>query len=203
MMRFGSCSPSRYRRVGVLALALLLLVGCDDADDATTTNGNTTTSDRSSELRAARGGDAAVTDAAGAPGEVALTIELSAGGDRAEVTGLGKCTHTKDASIYDVPAAMWQIQDSDAGKIRHASLTVWRPKAGDGPDQFSLGIGTASAQHRISTVKGGQLVGTGTVTIHPAGQGAHFEVVGTDADGGSVRATFQCARFTEPRVEGG
>lgn len=202
MMPLCSHAAPPYRCVGVLSLALLLLVACGDADDGRTTDGTATASDRSSERRA-EGGDAAVTDAAGAPGEVPLTIEISAGGDRAEVTGLGKCTHTKEASIYDVPAAMWQIQDSDAGKIRHASLTVWRPTAGEGPDQFSMTIGTASAQHRISTVKGGQMVGSGTVTLHPTGQGAHVEVVGTDADGRSVRATFQCARFTEPRAEGG
>jgi hypothetical protein len=134
---------------------------------------------------------------------VALTIEVSAGGDRTEASGMGKCTHAKEGSIYGVPAALWQIQDSDAGQIRHASLTVWRPTTANGPDQFSMAVSTASAQHVINTVKGSQMVGSGGVTMHPAGQGAHFEVVGTDGDGRSVRATFQCARFTEHQAEGG
>ena len=136
-------------------------------------------------------------------GKSTLTIEISAGADRAEVSGMGKCSHAKEGSIYGVPAALWQIQDSDAGEIRSASLTVWRPTTGDGPDQFSMAIGTATGQYLISTVKGGEVVGSGSVTMHPAGQGAHFEVVGTDADGRSLRATFQCARFTEHLAEGG
>ena len=144
-----------------------------------------------------------MTEATGSPGEVPLTIEMTSGGDRAEVSGMGKCTHAAMGSIYGVPAALWQIQDSDAGQIRAASLTVWRPTTGNGPDQFSMAVSTASANHVISTVKGSQMVGSGSVTMHPAGEGAHFEVVGADAEGRSVRATFQCARFTEHQAEGG
>lgn len=203
MMRLCSRPASQDCRLGVLSLALLLLVACGDGNDGKATDGSATPSDRSSGRRAGGGEEAAVSDATGARGEVPLTIEISAGEDRANATGTGKCTHTNEASIYGVPAALWQIQDADAGKIRHASLTVWRPKSGDGPDQFSMTISTASAQHLINTVKGGEIVGSGSVTVHPAGQGAHFEVVGRDADGRSVRATFQCERFTEHQAEGG
>src|SRR5688572_19841892 len=65
-----------------------------------------------------------------------------------------------------------------------------------------MSINTADEEHAINTVKGGQLVGSGTVSVHPSGEGAHFEVIGKDAAGRSVRATFQCARSpnTLPRA---
>jgi hypothetical protein len=66
-----------------------------------------------------------------------------------------------------------------------------------------VAIGSRDRQHRISTVKGGEIIGSGSVAMHPSGAGAHFEVVGTDAEGGSIRATFQCERFTEHVAERG
>ena len=190
-------------RLGTWLPALLvLLIACGGDDGQTADGGATPSVDASTAARA--GERAPMSDTTGARGEVPLTVEVSAGSERAELTGRGKCTHAKMASIYGVPAALWQIQDSDrAGKIRHASLSVWRPSAGDVPDQFSMAISTASTQYRIDTVKGGQMVGSGSVTVHPMGEGAHFEVVGTDADGRSVRAAFQCTRFTEHVAEGG
>ena len=194
MMRF--CSPSASRdRVGLLSLTVLLLVACGDAGDGEQGEESAPASRRGAE-------EASVSAATGSTGEVPLTIQVSAGGDRAESSGTGTCTHAQAASIYGVPAALWQIQDSDAGKIRHASLTVWRPAAG-GPDQFSMALSTGSAQHVISTVKGGQLVGSGSVTMQPAGEGAHFEIVGTAVEGRSVRATLHCERFAEHVAEGG
>lgn len=200
-MRFCSRSASQDRRVEVLSVALLLLAACGDSGKREPANSEPPSAGVAG--RRAAGGESSVTDATGSAGEVPLTIEMTSGGDRAEVSGMGKCTHAAMGSIYGVPAALWQIQDSDAGQIRSASLTVWRPTTGNGPDQFSMAVSTASANHVINTVKGSPMVGSGSVTMHPAGEGAHFEVVGTDADGRSVRATFQCARFTEHQAEGG
>ena len=183
-------------RVRPRFFVLLLVAACGDGGDGAG-------SDDAARLRAGGGEGAVVSDATGAPGEVPLKIELSAGGDRAESSGMGRCTHAEQASIYGVPAALWQIQNSGTGEIGHATLTVWRPASGSGADQFSMAIGTSDRQHRISTVKGGEIVGSGSVTMHPSGEGAHFEVVGTDADGRSIRATFQCERFTEHVAEGG
>jgi hypothetical protein len=181
------------------SFAVLLIVACGDGSgDADEPAPN----DRAASARGGTVGEANVSVATGAPGEVPLKIELSTGGERAELTGMGRCTHAKEASIYGVPAALWQIQDSDTGEIGHASLTLWRPASG-GADQFTMSIASGDRDHRISTVKGGEIVGSGTVTMHPTGAGAHFEVVGTDADGRSVRATFQCERFTEHMAEGG
>jgi hypothetical protein len=198
MMRSSSTLSSLCRHITALSLAVFLLGACGDGD-----GGDATPSYGSSEGRAAGAEEAAPPDMTGAPGEVPLTISVSAGGDRAQFEGRGQCTRTQDASIYGVRAARWQIEKSGAGDIRHLLLTVWRPASGDAPDQFSMAIATASAQHSISTVKGGRIVGSGNVTIHPAGTGARFEVVGTDAEGRSVRATVHCAGFTEPQPVAG
>jgi hypothetical protein len=177
------------------SFVVLLVVACGDGGDGAA-------SDDAAQRRAGAEGPA-VSDATTAPGEVRVKIELLAGGDRAESAGMGRCTHAEQASIYGVPAALWQIQDSGTGQIGHATLTVWRPASGSGADQFSMAIGSGDRQHRISTVKGGEIVGSGSVAMHPTGDGAHFEVVGTDAEGRSIRATFQCERFTEHVAEGG
>lgn len=182
---------------------LLLVVACGDGGDGAASNDAAPSSDRSAQRRGGGAEEPAVSDATGAPGEVPLKIELLAGGDRAELAGMGRCTHAKQASIYGMPAALWQIQDSGTGEIGHATLTVWRPASGTDADQFSMAIGSGDRQHRISTVKGGEIVGSGSVAMHPSGAGALFEVVGTDAEGRSIRATFQCERFTEHVAEGG
>ena len=184
------------------SLVVLLVIACGDGGDGAAANDTAPSSDPSVQRRGGGAGDA-VSDATGAPGEVPLKIELSAGGDRAELSGMGRCTHAKQASIYGMPAALWQIQDSGTGEIGHATLTVWRPSSGSGADQFSMAIGSGDRQHRISTVKGGEIVGSGSVEMHPLGDGAHFVVVGKDAEGRSIRASFQCERFTEHVAEGG
>ena len=204
-MKMMRCSPGSAlvgRRPGVLMLALVSLVACGGESDEQANDGNEARSTPSADVRGATNADAGAGGAIGSRGEVPLTIEVSVGGERADLTGTGKCTHAPEASIYGTPAALWQIQDSDAGKIRYANLTVWRLKTG-GPEQFSMSINTADEEHAINTVKGGELVGSGTVSVHPSGEGAHFEVIGKDAAGRSVRATFQCARFTEHMAEGG
>ena len=177
-----------HLRFASASLALPLVIACGGGDGGDEASRNTD--------------EAAASVATGAPGEVPLKIELIAGDDRAELSGMGRCTHATDASIYGTPAALWQVQDSDTGQIRYATLTVWRPASG-GADQFSLSIASGDRDHRISTVKGGELAGSGSVAMHPMGAGAHFEVVGTDAEGRSVRASFHCERFTEHVAEGG
>ncbi len=200
MMGYTSCRFSRGRRLGVFSLTLLVFAACGDAANEEA-GGDATPASQSPASRRAEGNAAspAVGDAAG---EVPLTIEIESGSDRAALTGTGKCTHTSEGWIYGAPAALWRVEDSDVDKKVYATLTVWRPKSG-GPDQFTMALTTDGRQHAINTVKGGELVGSGTVEIHPTGEGAHFVVAGKDGDGRSVRATFQCERFTEHVAEGG
>ncbi|HZO18469.1 MAG TPA: hypothetical protein VFB46_05770 [Gemmatimonadaceae bacterium] len=200
MMGYSSRRFFRKGCLGVFSLALLAFAACGDAADEQA-GGDTTPASQASDLRRAEG-TAGSPGEATAGGEVPLTIEIESGSDRAALSGTGKCTHTSEGWIYGAPAALWQVEDSDVDKKVYATLTVWRPKSG-GPDQFTMALTTDGRQHAINTVKGGELVGSGTVEVHPTGQGAHFVVAGTDGDGRSVRATFQCERFTEHVAEGG
>jgi hypothetical protein len=52
-------------------------------------------------------------------------------------------------------------------------------------------------------VKGGEVVGSGRVTVQRSGAGARFEVDGEDEDGTRIRATVECQRVTEAVAEGG
>src|SRR5688500_17283452 len=102
-------------------LVVLLVVACGDGGDRAASDDAAPSSDAAAQRRGGGAEEPAVSGATGAPGEVPLKIELSAGGgDRAELAGMGRCTHAKQASIYGMPAALWQIQDSGTGEIGHA-----------------------------------------------------------------------------------
>lgn len=201
-MRFLLRSATRSRCAAVFALAVIVLAACGDDGDGDTADKSAPASDQSAARRGAGGEAGAVDDATGGRGEVPLSIEFAAGSDRANVQGTGRCSHAPEASIYGTPASLWQIQDSNADELRYANLTVWRPKSGDA-DQFSMSVNTGGSDHRISTVKGGEIVGSGSVTFQQAGEGGRFEIVGKDAEGRSVRATFHCERFAAHIAEGG
>ena len=137
----------------------------------------------------------------GVPVHVAAT--LGGRGDRT-ASGTGECTFAEQASIYNVPAKQWAARfDGGTGSaIGSANLTVWQ-FTGGAPDQFSLGLDVGQRSHRIATVKGGELVGSGRVTVRQQGSAVRSEVDGQDAEGTKVRATIECERFTPAVAEGG
>ncbi len=134
-------------------------------------------------------------------GDVPVDISATVGGKSYQAEGKADCTHTENASIYNVPAKMWSVQYNGGSGIEHLNLTVWR--TAEPPDQLSFAVQTGSADHRIDTVKGRQVVGRGTVTVQPTGDGGRFEIDGEAADGTKIRATIECQRFTEPMPAGG
>ena len=154
----------------------------------------------------AGGADAA--SSAGSPGRrggvpVSVAATLGGGGART-ASGTGECTFADQASIYDVPAKQWaaRFDGGTAAAIGSANLTVWQ-FTGGGPDQFSLGLDVGQQSHQIATVKGGEMRGSGRVTVRQQGSGVRFEIDGQDAAGTKVRATIDCERFTPAVAEGG
>lgn len=156
---------------------------------------------------------AATTDAppAGAPqadgardrGTVPIEITAVVGGQTYSVAGTGECTHTEQASIYDVRAAQWRASYSgSSGDLRSLNLTIWQPAAG-GADQANLSLQIGDTDHRIATVTGGEIVGSGTATAVRSGSGGTLTVEGRDANGTAVRVTAECARLDVPVAEGG
>jgi hypothetical protein len=133
-----------------------------------------------------------------------LTVSARVGGKTYEASGPGSCRHEPDASIYDVPAALWMVEyGNQAGdRIKQLNLTLWRPKDGS-PDQVSLSLQTSASSHRISAGGKGEPVGSATVKLTPKGSGGRFDLKGKDADGDKVEVTISCPAFAAVEAEGG
>jgi hypothetical protein len=118
--------------------------------------------------------------------------------------GGGRCRHAPEASIYDVPAALWLVEYSnpDDGQLKQLNLTLWGPKNGS-PDQISLSVETGSASHRVTIGGPGKQAGSGRVTLSPSGEGGRFEFNGKDAAGTRLEVAISCPAFAGVEAEGG
>jgi hypothetical protein len=132
-----------------------------------------------------------------------LTLSARIHGKTYRATGPGSCKHTPDASIYDLPAALWMIEfrNRAGAQIKQLNLTLWRPKDGTS-DQISLSLETGSSSYRMAS--GGRApVGRATVKLSPLGAGGRFEVKGKDGEGTSIQLTVSCPAFAGVEAEGG
>lgn len=133
-----------------------------------------------------------------------VNVSAKVGGKTYAAKGAGSCRHAPDASIYDVPAALWMIEYAGEGpkSLTRLNLTLWRPKDGS-PEQISLSLETGSSAHRISSGGKAPPLGSGTIKLSPVGQGGSFELKGKDAGGTDVKLTVTCETFTGIEAEGG
>lgn len=134
---------------------------------------------------------------------VPMQISLQVGGTPYAFTGAGSCRSTPRASIYDMPAAMWTIEQSAEGKS--LTLTVWHPTSG-AADMLSLAVSAGSKSYRVDTVKVGQrgdVQGSGTVKLDTSGQGGTFTINAAARDGAKISGTIKCDRFTSVEAAGG
>jgi len=112
------------------------------------------------------------------------------------------CEHSDEASIYDVPAAMWHATlKADGATVSYVNLTIWQYKQG-GPDQFSLGLQVGGEFHHASTIKGATLVGSGTASVDRAAAPS-LHAKGADGKGVAFDVTLRCAKVTQAVEEGG
>ena len=109
-------------------------------------------------------------------------VEFLVNGKPIRGQGPGQCKHEPNGSIYSAPASLWTVEFSDpkGGQVKHVTLTMWQPKS-ESPSQMSLVLDTGAGSHRIATVKGGQLVGVGTVSLRTEQSGGRFDIKGKDA----------------------
>lgn len=136
-------------------------------------------------------------------GTVPMKIIAKVDGKSYRSSGIGECASSTDASIYEVPATLWHaIYEGDGSELRSLNLTVWRPKAGGG-DMVGLSLGVGETTHQIATVKGGQMAGSGTPGVRPAGSGGTLTVAGKDDHGDAIELSVECERFDEVVAEGG
>jgi hypothetical protein len=138
----------------------------------------------------------------GAPGPVNVAVRID--GKSHEASGAGSCRHTPNASIYDVPAALWMAEygGGEKGAISSVNLTLWRPKNGN-PEQLSLSVSTRSSSHRISVGGRGEQVGSGKAEIIPEGAGGRLQVQGKDDSGKALQLVITCPVFAGVQAEGG
>jgi hypothetical protein len=133
-----------------------------------------------------------------------LIVSVRIGGKAYEGTGPGSCKHAPEASIYDIPAALWMVEYSNRtdDRIRQVNLTLWRPKDGSS-DQVSLTLETISSSHRISSGGKAEPVGSATVKLSPYAAGSRFELKGRDGEGATVELSISCPAFAGIEAEGG
>jgi len=140
----------------------------------------------------------------GGRGTVPMKVAAKVDGKTYQSSGLGECASSGEASIYEVPATLWHAiyEGEDDSEFRRLNLTVWRPKTG-GADMVGLSFQTGETTHRIATVKGGQMAGSGAPGVRPAGKGGALTVAGEDDHGDAIELSVECERFDEVVAEGG
>ena len=137
-------------------------------------------------------------------GTVPMKIAAKVAGKTYQSSGRGECASSGEASIYEVPATLWHAiyEDEGGSDVRRLNLTVWRPKAG-GSDMVGLSLQAGETTHRIATVKGGEMVGSGAPGVRPSGKGGVLTVTGEDDHGDAIELSVDCERFDEVVAEGG
>jgi hypothetical protein len=130
---------------------------------------------------------------------VPMEVALKVGHAGYDAKGQGSCTHARQASIYNVLSEMWTVRHEDDG--RSFQLTLWKPKDGSAP-MFSLAI-NGKPDATVSTVRGGQVSGSGTVKLEPSVKGGTFTVDAKEKSGATIAGTIRCEAFTPAIAEGG
>ncbi len=129
-----------------------------------------------------------------------MQVSLKIGGQRYESSTPGKCTHALVASIYQAVSELWTAEQSEDG--RSLNLSFWRPKDGSA-DMVSLSITSGRSSHRVSTVRGAPLAGSGKVALQPSGKGGVFTVDAKTAEGAAISGNIKCDVFAPHVAEGG
>ena len=133
------------------------------------------------------------------PAQVPIDVSLKAGGEVFDAKGQGSCTHAPKASIYGVLSEMWSVTYKTDG--RSVQLTLWKPSDGSA-SMFSLSL-TTTKSTTVSTVRGGQVQGNGTVTLAASAKGGTFTIDAKGRTGEAVAGTIKCEAFTPAIAEGG
>ncbi len=130
---------------------------------------------------------------------VPVEVSLKVGPATYSAKSAGECTHAPRAAIYDVASQQWSARHEEEG--RSVQLTFWKPANGTA-EMFSLSV-SGKSNVSVSTVRGGQTSGSGTVKFQPSGKGGTFTVDAKGKAGEPVVGTFKCDAFTPAIAEGG
>ena len=130
---------------------------------------------------------------------VPVEVSLKVGSATYNAKSAGECTHAPRAGIYDIASQQWTARHEEDG--RSVQLTFWKPANGTA-EMFSLSV-SGKPNVSVSTVRGGQTSGSGTVKFQPSGKGGTFTVDAKGKAGEPVVGTFKCEAFTPAMAEGG
>ena len=130
---------------------------------------------------------------------VAIEVALKAGSTAYDAKAQGSCTHAPKAAIYGVVSEMWTVRHREDG--RSLQLTLWKPMDGS-TQMFNLSV-NGPRNTTVSTVRGGQVSGSGTVTFAKADKGGTFTIDAKDKAGAPITGTIKCEAFTAAIAEGG
>jgi hypothetical protein len=133
------------------------------------------------------------------PDTVPMEISMKVAAGSYDDQGPGSCTHAAKASIYGVVSQMWTARHQT--DKRSLSLTLWRPLDGSG-DMFTLAVNDRN-RVSITTVRGGQPSGSGTVKLETQGKGGTFRVQAKGPGGEAVMGSIRCEAFMPHVAEGG
>jgi hypothetical protein len=132
--------------------------------------------------------------------KIPIQVSLKVGGQAFESSAAGKCTHAPKASIYNVVSELRSVDLTADG--RSTNLTWWHPLDGSA-DMVNLSVAGGSGSHTVSTVKGGQETGSGTVKFEKAGNGGIFTIDAKTAKNVAITGTIKCDSFAPHIAEGG
>lgn len=130
---------------------------------------------------------------------VPLEISLKVGQGTYAAKAQGTCTHARQAAIYNIRSQQWTVRHEEDG--RSAQLIFWKPVDGSA-EMFNLSV-SGKSDVSVSTVRGGQMSGSGTVKFEPSGKGGTFTVDAKGKAGEPLTGTFKCDAFTTAIAEGG
>lgn len=136
-----------------------------------------------------------------AQADVPVKVTVTAGGRTETLRGTGQCGYEPHASIYDTSASLWMVDFSEDDRL--VALRLWRPVGGGTRDQVSLLVQSGPTLRQISTLEGGEQVGSAHSTFQPTAQGGRFEIDGKDQMGAALSVILECARFGPISAVGG
>jgi hypothetical protein len=134
-----------------------------------------------------------------------MSVDIAAvvNGRQFQAQGNGQCKYEANGSIYGSPASLWIVEYTEPkSPLGHLNLTVWHVKS-ESSNQMSLNLQTGAVSHRIATVKGGKIEGSGTVMFRPEKSGGRFDISGKDEKGDTVEVKIICSSFSNVVAEGG
>jgi hypothetical protein len=140
---------------------------------------------------------------AAAPADETTNVEiaLEVDGKPFVLKGTGECNFTDQATIYDAPATMWAVRQSNGD--RDVNLTMWRLRQGG--DSLTLSITAGDKTYRVNTTKVGQhgtIEGAGRWTFTKSGAGGVFTIDASTAWRAKITGRLTCGGFKKPEDNG-